>query len=398
MRPAALARPALEAARRALADLDEDQVPPPLRKLAASSARSLPPPLASTLRKALDDGEWLRELALEHLAGGGEDGDLAHRWSREFLRRDPGWEERSAALSREAEGRAEDVEARSVEVENRRLRGRVERLERLLAKARARSSRAGGGPDPGLVERLQDSNRAVRAAADRLREELAEALGELDELRDELDGADRRIAELKRRLAGRSRAEAAGTGETGAADRAFGVGDPVRLARFLDDLQRSLERAPQRPVDERSPVPLSVPPGIRPDGAGSIDWLLGLEEPSTVLVDGYNVAFELAPAPDSAVRRRVENLAARMARRADGPMSVIVFWDSRLESTLPARGRGGGIEVRYVPSADDAIVAVAAEAVNPVVVSGDREVRERAARHGAVGLWSAAAVAWHRAR
>ena len=396
MRPPALARPALEAARRALAELDEDQVPASLRRVAASSARRLPPPQEATLRKALDDGEWLRELAVEHLEEPGGDADLDHRWSWEFLRRDEGWEARSAALTREAEGHVEHAEEASLEAENRRLRGRVERLEVLVAEARSHAAEGGVGPDPDLVERLQESNRAARATTDRIRDELAVAVAELEELRDELDHADRRITELKRRLASRSRA-AAGT-DADRPGRAFGVGDPVRLARFLDDLRRSLEHVPERSPEDRAHIPLSIPPGIRPDGPGAIEWLLRLEQPSTVLIDGYNVAFHFAPDPGAAVRHRVENLAGRMARLAEGPMAVVVFWDSVLEGAAPVRHRTAGIEVRFVPSADDAIVDTAAGAVNPVVLSGDRELRERAARHGAIGLWSSAAVAWHSTR
>jgi rRNA-processing protein FCF1 len=60
----------------------------------------------------------------------------------------------------------------------------------------------------------------------------------------------------------------------------------------------------------------------------------------------------------------------------------------------------GGVVVTFAPpgtSADDVIVRLAA-VPGTVVISNDREVRERATQAGALALWSEALVAWARRR
>jgi rRNA-processing protein FCF1 len=73
---------------------------------------------------------------------------------------------------------------------------------------------------------------------------------------------------------------------------------------------------------------------------------------------------------------------------------VLVFDSKEEEAKIP-----GLVEVRFVASADDEIVRLAAGLPGDVVViSTDREVRERAEHNGAIALWSDALVSWMRSR
>ena len=67
-RPLRLLFDALEAGRAALRDRDERDVPAKLRSVAASSSRSLPPPLSKRLLTELDSDEALRDEAAQQMS------------------------------------------------------------------------------------------------------------------------------------------------------------------------------------------------------------------------------------------------------------------------------------------------------------------------------------------
>jgi hypothetical protein len=377
-----LLHPALEAARRALRQIEDEHIPASLKRVAASSSRRLPPPLADTLLRALEE-PWLRRLALEEWSEAG--GDLAETVSRLFLERPDGWETdaaEAAARSAEAAGHRTIHE---LEQRNRVLQARVDELGELLAAARraASSPATAAGADP---ERLLESNRRLRARAEGLEEESGRARTMLAEMETILDEADRRVAELRRRLGRRP----SGDDRPGNAGITFGTGDPLALARTLDQLNDTLIRVTtHQPGPDEPPPRLALPAGTRPDSEEAVRWLLSVDRPFRLVIDGHNVAHAVASPPDPTVRRRVELAAGRIRRLAEAPSSVTVFWDSRYEET---GYRLSGVEIRYVPSADEAAVAMAGPAV--VVVSSDRAVREAAERKGAVTLWSEALVGW----
>ena len=111
------------------------------------------------------------------------------------------------------------------------------------------------------------------------------------------------------------------------------------------------------------------------------------------MVDGYNVLFRLA---DEAVisgggRERLAAALRRLHRQSSGRHPVIVVYDSSLGGERSS-SRSGGLEVRFAAQdrlADDEIAEIAADASGRVVVvSSDREVRDRATAVGAVALWS----------
>ena len=143
--------------------------------------------------------------------------------------------------------------------------------------------------------------------------------------------------------------------------------------------------------------PLRLPPGVRPDAAEAVDWLLAAAPPATVIVDGYNAAFLLTDAGvPAAARRRLELELSRLPTLAAGRLTVIVVYDA--QDPLAGAGiRKGNIEVVFTDgrTADEHIVALAGDlAGRLVVVSNDREVRDGAEAAGAVGLWSSALAAW----
>lgn len=375
---------AVEAARRALKNMDEDMVPAALRQVGASSARRLPPPRAALVARYLDREDWLRELALEEWAEADiEAVDEAAAASALFLIRPDGWEERLAGLSdRRRAGAVERARSR-LEEENRRVARRIEQRERRLSETPA----APPAPDSEVVDRLTASNRALRADLVRAERRIADLEVEVAGGRGDLDEADRRITELRRRGAPRKALEShSGPSHT------FGSGDPIGLARTLDDLVRSVVRPPEPPVLEPAEPRRILPAGVAPDSAMAIDWLLEGRSPVTVLIDGYNIAHELSPEPTASVRARVDHAAARLRRLAESPLTAVVMWDSRLSED---RRDVAGAVVRFVPNADDALVAeAAAVAGDVVVITSDREVRERSEAVGAVGLWSQALLAW----
>jgi rRNA-processing protein FCF1 len=52
------------------------------------------------------------------------------------------------------------------------------------------------------------------------------------------------------------------------------------------------------------------------------------------------------------------------------------------------------VEVSFPASADEALIELAGQQANLVVITSDRRVREEAGRRGAVGLWGEALIDW----
>lgn len=117
-----------------------------------------------------------------------------------------------------------------------------------------------------------------------------------------------------------------------------------------------------------------------------------------LIVDGYNVTFMLDRAGfnEGPARRRLVTLLGRFGVRK--PHRILVVFDSSLSKGEPhdEPSRINGIEVCFTTGekADDRIVELAAAArVMPVVVvTNDRELRERVEAVGALALWTDALV------
>ncbi|MCB2223681.1 MAG: NYN domain-containing protein [Actinobacteria bacterium] len=393
---------AVEAARAALRDLDGDQVPNDLRRAAAASG-TLPPPLARSVVKGLDQYGWLREQAAPHL---GEAQGPRRDAAELFLERPEGWELRLAVLAARLGEEAGSGAAQASAGKEREL---SEALKAARAKARSVQKESAAAV-AALEQRLAGLAAARRAEA------AGEARGEAD-ARKELQAAEaaareasrgrgeaeaeaRRLRQELKDERARRRREAAAAAET-AAGEAW-VAEPAALAERLDETALMARPAARSAGPARAPKgpgePWRLPAGVLPDARAAVDWLLSGGAPAAVLVDGYNLGYlmagERAPAP---ARARVTAVAQRLHTMGGGALRVTVVFDSDIgpAETPPAPGP---VTVRFSEAgetADDEIVRLAAESAGPVVVvSNDRAVRERSEAHGALAIWSTALAAW----
>ena len=406
-RPTDLLREAVDAGRAALRDLEADEVPPRLRRVAASSERNLPAPLAMALLRALDGDEFLRGKALEAWDGEAPPAGGGALASYAFLERDEGWAltvAAEAAARGERRGAAAD---RSLQLERDSLAAEVASLKERLRRERDEFDRE--------RRELREALEAERAPTRSLREaerQAARELGEAEEawrrreqeLTDELE----RVASELRRAQESARAERRARAEieaaTSSGDTAF-PSDPVALARLLDGLAAhvtALQAPPRRGSEapaERPRPTLSLDPSIRPDTAEAVDWLAG-SGASSVVVDGYNLGFQLAGLDAERARARAVEAVRRLAAVVPATAVTIVF-DSNVEDAAGSpEVKAGAAAVAFTSggSADDEIVDRACAGEAAVVVSNDRDLRHRAEACGAVVLWSDALVEWSRRR
>jgi len=406
--PDRLFRRALEAAAKALRDLDADQVPADLRRVAGRPL-PLPPPLALSLLKGIDRYDWLREKALEAWPEADAKEAGVDQASALVLQRPPGWMARLITLAvgaggEEARGLGDDLARRlataEAETEEWKRRARAEKeaarkalheAESVLAEERAARK--------AVLAATARADSALEAEAARFRAAWEEAGRERDAAREEARRGREALAEEKRRRAiAEAALSSAGGGTAPWAD------DPLSMALHLD-WTAGVARLPGSPgepeVDLPGPV-LRLPEGIRPDQKAAVEWLVQRGESTTVVVDGYNAAFKLTPSRDPAVARpRVLMALDRLQAVARGPMRVVAVFDSRLgpAAEVPAPGP---VEVRFTAEEGgaDAEIAALARALPGarVVVSSDRAVREASEAAGVVALWSEALRDWFRRR
>jgi predicted RNA-binding protein with PIN domain len=403
--PPELLQPAFKAARKAFRDLDPDEVPAVLRRIAGQSGRRLPPPLARKLAERLDEDEWLREKAAE--AGTDLDPDSpdpARAVSALFLLRPEGWEERAKEA---AEHRASGAQQALAAKLQRTIADLEEQLEAARQKAKVAQQRAQTAAVES--ERKAHASRSAiesarleeREAVDGLRHDHQVLTGRYGRLVSDLEEAGDRIATLRDELLRARRAGRESGVSTG--PQAWAVRDPVDIARVLDEIIEAVR--PDAVVtsagEPASPTPIfALPVGTGPDQKDAFAWLASYEDPYTLLVDGYNVTFLLDEGgfTDTAARDRLNEGLARFRRIAAAPTRVIVVYDSAQSGGVSTRTGPGGIEIRFTEaghSADEEILDIASSApARLAVISTDRRVREGAEESGALGLWSQALVAW----
>lgn len=391
-----LVQAAVRAARTVLREMDAEQVPAALRRVQASSARRLPPPLAAKLVAQLASDAWFRQQVADH----SDDWDMSadqrdQRASALLVLQPTGWE---AALEEIATAAGDEKATLDVQAMGRRLstveaerdaaRSKVKQLNKTLERQRAeatrrqselKAERAGRqGPDPELKEA---HGRLGRLESDNAK--LAEALTD----------AEVRIHRLKAELlrARRSR------GDLPEEEiRRWGKRDSLELARQLDALANAVvPDAAVEPGTPQSGPRFELPAGVAPDSAAAIEWLLARRSPTTLIVDGYNVTWlaDQASFADVEGRTRLVRHLAKLRRGAQGPVRIVAIFDSQYGTFEPSHG--AQVEVRFAHSADDEVRHLAAVTEGDVVVvSTDREVREGAERPGVIGLWSQALVEW----
>lgn len=284
--------------------------------------------------------------------------------------------------------------------------GDEERIHRLKERARAfreerdDARRRADGLDARLrteqdrIAELEDELSAVRDERDRVRgsleaaaEDRREALdrlqrrhdAELHELREELRVHRRRQQQRERRRRRRR-------------ERRRSDGDAVE-DRAAEEVQEYLETRRRRRQAEAG-RPSALPPGVRPGTPDAADALLGAGR--LVVIDGYNVTKQhrghLALEQQ---RQWLTVRAARLGRRRD--VRCVVVFDGDAAARSPRSGtRGARIVFTADRTADDAIVEMVDDLPDdePVlVVTDDRELRERLEDRGADVLGTAALVA-----
>jgi YacP-like NYN domain-containing protein len=384
-------------ARSVVRDLDLDDLPPALRPVERYSGGRLPPPLAGALLNAIVENDWFREQIADR-------GPFDNPLVQGFVDQPTSWWQGVATRIVESEAAASDAlnrkqadELRAAATQLGEAKRRIEALRKELTAAEKLEDV--DGKIDGLRRRLRDlerTNDADRRASMGTAVELQIARKESATLREDRENARSEVRKLKAERATMLRQIESGEIEH---DRS----DPVRFARELDQLvalssgsgpvgSGGSSDAAGAEIDR----PPSLPPGARPDSDEAVEWLLDHAPRSRWVIDGYNLSFALgkAMADPAEARREVERRLSRLARRASSG-SVLVVFDSTKEGERAVRS-GRLVDIVFAPShqsADDAIVERSA-APYTVVVSNDRELRERSEERGALVLWSDALVAW----
>jgi predicted RNA-binding protein with PIN domain len=405
--PQRLLRPALVTARHTLRDLQADEIPPSLRRVAGWSGNRLPPPLAESLIRELDRNDWLRERVAEGWEEKVEaDSSDAERASELFLVRPNGWEQELAVLGEQTaqEDLAGEIGKLGVELERARDELEVARRKARAAERRAQEAEREAQHRVKATKAGVEQARSAQASESaELRRRLDEVTAERDRLAAELTETIERLATTRAELLRERRSESA---RSQSAPSAWSLRDPMELARHLDELAAAAEPPPKsvEPQTGAHEVPgLSVPVGISPDASVSVEWLVRQPAAFTLIVDGYNVTFHLDRARfhTALLRDRLNGELAKLQRISTGKVRVIVVYDSSQGKTdEPAAP--GPVEVRFTEPdvlADQEILSLVPQLEGAlVVVSSDRVVREGAEEHGALGLWSEALADWIRGR
>ena len=378
-----------------------------MHRVAQSTGQRLPAPLEKRLLEELDQDDWLREQVAEEIDGS-EDGDDPYEQAAAlFLVRPDGWEDRLEGIRRDLRDvwnsdRIKRHERRIGELESdlKKWKGDARQAQRDAEAARRRADRrveqaweeARSTVEPRLIE-----------ACDRLRRDNRRLAGKLEETRADLAETGQRLAETRGDLERERRVEHAPPAEPGGLN-VWADMDAVEAARQLDGVVQAFFPGPAPVATEPVPSarePLVLPAGVAPDSPRAVEWLIGLDRPFALLVDGYNVTAKMYPADRFSrpeIRDRLQNDLGELKVRARGRPRITVVWDSGRATETSAETLPNGIEVRYTREgwkADDELIDLAGGlGASAAVVSSDREVREQAQRAGSLGLWSEALAAW----
>ena len=391
---------AVAAGRVVLRDLEPDEVPSRLRRVAQTTGGRLPPPLAASLLTEIDASESLRKRCVEayHAAEVDEPASAA------FLEREGGW---WLVVAQEAVAHAGRV-AESAAAE---LMDREQQLSRSLADAKRDRNRlqrevaAKAAPDPesaAALERVRSRLEEAQRRSDAHADSLASIEATLESTRVELAESEQRSAGLYRRLRELRVERAALLRALESGGKESVPRDPLALAAMLDSTAVTI--APFRAAPRDAAVGAAdagrfhLPHGVRPDQAHAIDALAALD-PESIVIDGHNVLGVIdrttMGAPEA--RKGFVTMLGRLARLAPGAQVLVVF-DSALAGGRESFASADGVIVRFSEQAelaDDVIVELTAETAQRVaVISNDRDVRERCARLGALPLWADALAGW----
>lgn len=384
-------RPVIEVARLELADLEPDQLPHRLRKVAASSAKVLPPPLEKAMVDVLVADADFRDRVRDRWEAMGQ----ADTIGAAFLA-DP----QATLSSMDADGEPDRDLGQEVE----ELRSELASVQAAMAEAKRRVAEVrqtaitdlanAKASDKAARAGLEAAASAARREADEQRATASERQVEADALRGEVTELRAVIERFRTREQRRS--DAADRATSGSS-RWSPPPNPEDLARWLDAAERSMrpyrDRSLRHPDEQEDPE-LRLPKGIAPDDAKAIAAVID-REPTIIIVDGYNVGGVISrDFASRSGRDRVLVLANSLARASTAQIHVVF-------DAVGRQGRGTisadlGVSVSFATdvSADDRIVEIVSERTGSVVITNDRELRERCASVGALTVWADALVSW----
>jgi len=395
--------PSIEAARAALRALDDEEVPARLRPIAKHGDGNLPLPLTRALLQRIDEDEWFRGKALEALQRQGSTDPI----SLGYLDREPGWWMRIAQAVAEAEAADATERVAHLErtVETHRTRAAADRAKlKAVRRDLERAEKTSRDVADDRIEPLRAAAAAARTDRDRAETEVAvmrEAIEatEADRLDAERTaaGLSEQVRSVKRTAAQLRRSVAAGPSESIPRE-------PAEVARWLDrasatltpyrDAEAYSTRVARMSGTGRAPVPA----GIAPDSAAAVDALFGVDG-MTVLIDGHNLlgVMDVSTMATGRARRALIASLGKLTRHLGNSVIEVVF-DSDLEDGRSSSVSQTGIVVRFAQGdliADDLIVERTEKLREAaVVVSDDREVRDRCGGFGATVLWAQALAEW----
>ena len=380
-------------ARRELADRDDKEIPPRIRRVARSSGKGLVKPFRVSLVKELQKNDAFRESVLERWESEGIEDALGLG----FLT-DP-----EAGIEGVSE-QAESQRLASLEAELDRATQTIRSLEGQVAESKTRLVDASDRHRTEIVRR-DAAAAASRESLDKTVRTLTTRIAELEadqgahssviaELRSDIEA----LTEKLERSAIRARKRAQ-KDHVKVQQKMSPPSDPFELAAWLDAVekqQRSFRPAREADADVTEDCPpLCIPGGLLPDSHEALSALID-QRPDAIYVDGYNVGAMLVDDFATAkARTRVVAIADRLA--AASLARVLVVFDAVGVEGRPSAPSPGRAEVLFTHAqiADDEIVELIQ--TNPsraAVITSDRELSHRCATEGCVTVWSEALVQW----
>lgn len=387
--------PVVESAREELADMEDDDVLAGMRRVARSSARRLPPPLARSVIEELTRSESFRTAVAERYQQHVDtDGDLVA-----FL------DDPASGLARindralEMTNLEEQSEVREARRTIDKLTGQLEEAHRRLVATRTVHERELKASRVSVSEREARLEARVEMLGSEVaakQEEIVALVADVSELTAELASTEEKV----RRAVERSRKRGSVVGNPARDVRPDSApSDPVDLARWLDSVERNIRpfRSSEfRGHDVEDAQPFQMEQGIAPDSGVAISSLLE-QGPDRFILDGYNIAGEIHNAEFStrSARDDVVHRAGRLARCSEA--EILVVFDGQDDQANSGFRTTEGVTVRFSrgEKADDVIAAlVADETMRTVVITNDRELRDRCIATDCVPIWSTAFIEW----
>lgn len=387
--------PVIELARKELSDMESDDIPAGVRKASKSSARRLPPPLArSVVNELMRSDEFRFVVAERYRAASTIDDDLA-----QFL-------EAPTDAMEHLVARASTATAQSVRSDLTDAKRRVGELESQLSEAKRRNAAL-------LTQHAQDlessrssvsmGQRRAEARVEKMNVEQSETQEEVSALKLELAALSDELNSTEERLAAavqRSRRRRDGGRSSRLPHRIDSTpSDPLELAIWLDSMERKVRSFAERGISAGFPTvaePLRIDPGVAPDSGSALASLIA-QRPRRFLLDGYNIGGEIH-ADGFATRSARDDVVHRAGRLARNTQAdVYVIFDGPDDEGRKGFRSSGGVIVRFSrgDKADDMIAAlVAADPAGTVVVTNDRDLRDRCAIDGCIPIWSTAFLDW----